>query len=105
MPRLASRPAAFLRLDQSGAGAWDWTYMRVPRTKVPRKPADIKAMISSRQLKSQIETGQYKPQPALVAAAMLQHRGVRSLLIRENLAVLSAADRNQQAPLAPRRAA
>jgi hypothetical protein len=79
--------------------------MRVPRTKVPRGPADIKAMTPSRQLKSQIDAGQYKPQPALVAEAMLRHRGVRNLLVREDLAVLSAAGRSRQAPLAPRRAA
>lgn len=33
-----------------------------------------------RQLKSLVESGHYKPEPALVAAAMLQRRGVRSFL-------------------------
>lgn len=32
------------------------------------------------QLKSLIEAGTYKCEPALVAEAMLQHRGLRSLL-------------------------
>jgi hypothetical protein len=33
------------------------------------------------QLKSLIEAGTYKCEPALIAEAMLQHRGLRSLLI------------------------
>jgi hypothetical protein len=32
------------------------------------------------QLKSLVDAGHYKPEPALVAAAMLRHRGVRALL-------------------------
>jgi hypothetical protein len=32
------------------------------------------------QLKSLVEAGHYKPEPSLVAAAMLQRRGVRSFL-------------------------
>jgi hypothetical protein len=34
-----------------------------------------------RQLKRLIETGHYRPEPALIADAMLQRRGVRELLI------------------------
>jgi len=37
-----------------------------------------------RQLKSLVETGHYKPEPALVADAMLQRRGVRELLTSES---------------------
>ncbi len=37
-----------------------------------------------RQLKSLVETGHYKPEPALIADAMLQRRGVRELLTRES---------------------
>lgn len=40
----------------------------------------MKRRMQRRQLKSLIETGHYKPEPALVAEAMLQRRGVRSLL-------------------------
>jgi len=36
--------------------------------------------MSPRHLKSLIESGHYKPEPALVAEAMLQRRGVRTLL-------------------------
>lgn len=38
-----------------------------------------------RQLKSLVETGHYKPEPALIADAMLQRRGVRELLTSESL--------------------
>jgi len=38
-----------------------------------------------RQLKSMVESGHYKPEPALVAAAMLERRGVRELLGSESL--------------------
>jgi hypothetical protein len=37
-----------------------------------------------RQLKSLVDSGHYKPEPALVAAAMLQRRGVRELLTKES---------------------
>lgn len=33
-----------------------------------------------RQLKSLVESGHYKPEPALIAVAMLERRGVRSFL-------------------------
>ncbi len=36
--------------------------------------------MQQRQLKSLIESGQYQPEPELVAQAMLRRRGVRSLL-------------------------
>lgn len=50
--------------------------------------------MSARQLKSLIDTGHYKPEPALVAEAMLQRRGVR-VLLRDD--VTAEADRSQTA--------
>lgn len=35
------------------------------------------------RLKSLVETGNYRPQPALIAEAMLRRRGVRELLVEE----------------------
>lgn len=43
------------------------------------------------QLKGLIENGNYRPEPELVARAMLRRRGVRELLIGS---ALSAADRS-----------
>lgn len=57
-----------------------------------------------RQLKSLIETGHYRLDPALIAEAMLERRGVRSLLTRASPAV-SPAGRSPSAPEAGRRAA
>lgn len=57
-----------------------------------------------RQLKSLVETGRYRPEPALVAEAMLQRRGVRELLINWPSA-LSAADQSPHAPAGHRRVA
>jgi hypothetical protein len=36
--------------------------------------------MQQRQLKSLVESGDYRPRPELVARAMLRHRGVRALL-------------------------
>ena len=55
-----------------------------------------------RQLKSLVEAGHYKPEPALIADAMLQRRGVRELLISESF---TRAGRTPPAPQAGRRAA
>jgi hypothetical protein len=44
----------------------------------------MKRRMQPRQLKSLVETGHYKPEPSLVAAAMLQRRGVRELLTSES---------------------
>lgn len=54
------------------------------------------------QLKSLIEDGHYRPEPELVAQAMLRHRGVRVLLTG---AAPSGAGRIQLAPAARRQAA
>jgi hypothetical protein len=55
------------------------------------------------QLKSMIETGRYRPDPALVAEAMLSRRGVRELLTASE--PLKRADRSRPTSLASRRAA
>jgi len=55
-----------------------------------------------RQLKSLVDSGHYKPEPALVAAAMLQRRGVRELLAGESF---MRAGRTPPPPEAGRRAA
>lgn len=55
-----------------------------------------------RQLKTLVEAGHYKPEPSLIADAMLQRRGVRELLTSESFI---RAGRIPPAPEAPRRAA
>jgi hypothetical protein len=39
--------------------------------------------MQQQRLKSLVETGNYRPKPALVAEAMLRRRGVRELLAEE----------------------
>jgi hypothetical protein len=51
--------------------------------------------METRRLKSMVEAGHYKPEPALVAAAMLRRRGVRALLGDDDF---SPAGRIPQAP-------
>ena len=55
------------------------------------------------QLKSMIEEGRYKPNPALVAEAMLSRRSVRELLTGNE--ALRSVDRTPPRPVAHRRAA
>jgi hypothetical protein len=55
-----------------------------------------------RQLKSLVETGHYKPEPSLIADAMLQRRGVRALLVSP---AVTSTGRIPPAPEAGRRAA
>jgi hypothetical protein len=55
------------------------------------------------QLKSMIEEGRYKPNPALVADAMLSRRSVRELLAGNE--PLRSVDRTPSHPVAHRRAA
>jgi hypothetical protein len=63
------------------------------------------------QLKRLIEAGHYRPEPAVVAEAMLQRRGVRELLIAgvslggDGQLPLNPADRIQSPSAAPRQAA
>ncbi len=56
------------------------------------------------ELKSLVESGNYKPDPSRVALAMLQRRGVRELLTGGALG-LSPAGRIHQARRSPPRAA
>ncbi len=49
------------------------------------------------ELKSLVESGDYKPDPSQVAAAMLQRRGVRELLTGAG-PMVSGADRSLRAP-------
>ncbi|HEX5374611.1 MAG TPA: hypothetical protein VFW48_00470 [Solirubrobacterales bacterium] len=62
----------------------------------------MKRRMQPRQLKSLVETGHYKPEPALIADAMLQRRSVRELLTSESF---MRAGRIPPAPQAGRRAA
>jgi hypothetical protein len=55
------------------------------------------------QLKSMIEAGRYRPNPALVAEAMLSRRGVRELLTKSE--PIRKAGRSRPTALASRRAA
>jgi hypothetical protein len=61
-------------------------------------------IMQAQQLKSLVKAGHYKPEPALVAEAMLQRRGVRELLAQE-LSTFSAAGRTPPSPAARRQAA
>jgi hypothetical protein len=58
--------------------------------------------MQAQELKTLVETGGYKPQPALVADAMLRRRSVRELLTSESF---MRAGRIPPAPEAPPRAA
>jgi hypothetical protein len=62
----------------------------------------MKRRMEQRQLKSLVESGNYRPAPELVAGAMLRRRGVRALLIGT---ALSSAGQIQPAPAARRQAA
>lgn len=56
------------------------------------------------QLKSMVETGSYRPEPALVAEAMLRRRGLRELLVGE-VTPLKPAGRTPRLPAVRRQAA
>lgn len=58
--------------------------------------------MEQQQLKSLVESGSYRPQPELVAQAMLRRRSVRALLTGN---VISSADRILSAPASRRQAA
>lgn len=45
--------------------------------------SDMGPRMQTPELKSLVETGRYKPEPALVAAAMLERQGMRSFLADE----------------------
>jgi len=63
----------------------------------------MRRRMQKRQLKRLIETGHYRPEPEVIAQAMLERRGVRELLTGGM--ALSAADRIQSPPEVPRQAA
>lgn len=82
----------------------------------------MRQRMERRQLKALVESGDYKPDPALIAQAMLSRRGVRELLTgggrqpsdelpsRDGLPTggglpLSPTGRTQSAAQAPRQAA
>ncbi len=62
----------------------------------------MRKVMEQRQLKSLVESGNYRPEPRLVACAMLRRRGVRALLTGIGF---SPADRIQSAPAGRRQAA
>jgi hypothetical protein len=60
--------------------------------------------MQQQELKSLVEAGLYKPDPAQIAAAMLERRGVRELLTGVT-PLLNGADRTRSAAEFPRQAA
>ena len=56
------------------------------------------------RLKALVETGDYRPKPALVAEAMLKRRGVRELLAEEPHAFGSTGQLNPGGQIRPARA-
>ena len=59
--------------------------------------------MATEQLKNMIEEGRYKPNPALVAEAMLSRRSVRELLLTSER--LRSVDRTPATPIESRHAA
>jgi len=55
------------------------------------------------EIKQAVESGSYRPQPELVAQAMLRHRGIRALLA--DAAQLTPAGRIRQVSTGGRQAA
>jgi hypothetical protein len=53
--------------------------------------------MSPRHLKSLIQSGHYKPEPSLIAEAMLQRRGVRTLLAGPTPAIAAGRSREARA--------
>jgi hypothetical protein len=62
----------------------------------------MKLVMDQQQLKSLVESGAYRPQPDLVASAMLRRRSVRALLTGT---AFSPAGQIQSVPAARRQAA
>jgi hypothetical protein len=62
----------------------------------------MRKVMEQRQLKSLVESGNYRPEPERVACAMLRRRSVRALL---TATALSPADRIPSAPAVRRQAA
>ncbi len=64
----------------------------------------IMEAMQAHELKSLVESGHYKPDPALIASAMLSRRGVRELLTPPRR-FDGQAGRSQSPSAAPRQAA
>lgn len=60
--------------------------------------------MQTQELKSLVEAGHYKPDPSLIASAMLQRRGVRELLVGGGSA-FSPGGQSPSSQASPRRAA
>jgi hypothetical protein len=60
--------------------------------------------MQQKRLKTLVETGEYRPKPALIADAMLRRRGIRELLAEE-IPTLNPAGRNHPARASGPRAA
>ena len=65
-------------------------------------PKPIMKAMHAQELKSLVESGLYKPDPSLIASAMLSRRGVRELLTTPSL---GEAGRTPPPAAAPRQAA
>jgi hypothetical protein len=74
-----------------------------PELMMLKNGADKRAMQPER-LKNLVESGDYRPRPALIAEAMLRRRGVRELLADEVLP-LNPTGRSRPAQAAGHRAA
>jgi hypothetical protein len=60
--------------------------------------------MQTQELKRRVERGDYKPDPSLIAAAMLERRGIRELL-SFSVSPISAAGRTRGPAAARHRAA
>jgi hypothetical protein len=60
--------------------------------------------MQTQDLKRLVETGHYKPDPSLIAAAMLERRGIRELLSFSGQS-FGSAGRSHSSPAARHRAA
>ena len=66
--------------------------------------APIMRAMQAQELKSLVESGHYKPDPSLIASAMLSRRGVRELLTATP-SVSDAAGQSRSSSATPRQAA
>jgi hypothetical protein len=74
-----------------------------PELRIGARWADMGDMQQER-LKSLVETGNYRPKPALIAEAMLRRRGVRELLADETVALNSGGQTHPARASGPRAA-
>lgn len=64
----------------------------------------MRRRMQPRQLKSLVESGHYKPEPSLVAEAMLRRRGVRELLGDPRFSFSAAGQTPRSSATGPRAA-